>query len=83
MKREFPEFLGNEIDELGAYTTMLSYLKDTILTEDKYLNDAKGRSWYRPSDKYRIGIMPYDRAKKANQFVCFYSYFASFAFFAD
>lgn len=66
-KRQYPEFMGTELDSRSAYKTFLSYLHDTLLIDENYLNDAKGRSWY-SCGKYRIGIMDYDLAKKANQF---------------
>lgn len=56
------------LDAHGRYRLMLDYLNRTILTENKYLNEAKGRSWYRVNEKYRIGIMDYDKALKSNQF---------------
>jgi len=33
----------------------------------EYIGEAKGRMWYR-TENYRIGIMDYDLAKRANQF---------------
>ncbi len=55
------------------YYNMMSYISDTLLHSAQYLNEAKGRSWYRLPN-YRIGIMDYDTAKKANQFNCVIQY---------
>jgi hypothetical protein len=49
------------------YDIMLQYVYDNLLHLGKYLGDSNGRMWYKLPN-YRIGIMPHDKAKKANQF---------------
>lgn len=56
-----------DIDGYGAYILMMQYINDTLLHAGTYLNESNGRSWYK-FDNYRMGIMPYDKAKKSNQF---------------
>ena len=64
----------NEIDHPSLnYFNVMSYLNDVMLPTAKYLADADGRSWYQ-FENYRIGIMSYDKAKKANQFNCVIQY---------
>ena len=46
---------------------MLGYVHDTIISSAEYLGCTRGRDWYK-MDNYRIGIMGYWEAKKANQF---------------
>ena len=55
------------------YWSMKKYIEDTMLHSAEYLNEAKGRSWYK-FPNYRMGIMEYDTAKKANQFNCIIQY---------
>jgi len=55
------------------YFNMKSYITDTLLNNSKILGVSKGRSWY-SLENYRIGIMDYDLAKKANQFNCVIQY---------
>ena len=55
------------------YYNVYKYMADTMLCNAKYLSDADGRSWYQ-FPNYRLGIMPYDKAKIANQFNCVIQY---------
>ena len=60
----------NQIDDSydsDKYSLMLSYVYDTLLSSGEYLSESAGREWYRLPN-YRIGIMPYDKAKRGNQF---------------
>jgi len=49
------------------YSDNLEYIYDTMLHSAKYLGSAKGRIWYE-LDNYKLGIMDFVTAKKANQF---------------
>lgn len=49
------------------YSMMLEYVYDTLLHSAKFLGSSKARDWYE-LENYRIGIMPFDTAKKSNQF---------------
>jgi hypothetical protein len=64
------------------YTHMLTYVHDTLLHDAKYLGDSHGRSWYE-LDNYKLGIMDYDKSKKANQFNVEIQYFQSHMFTLD
>ena len=46
---------------------MLGYIHDTLLVHAEYIGEASGRMWYRLPN-YRLGIMDFKKAKKANQF---------------
>lgn len=58
-----------------AYDLVLEYL--VVIPSEHYqltfISEAKGRLWYQ-GQNYRLGIMPYDRAKKANQYNCVIQY---------
>ena len=56
-----------------AYDLFMDYYSQYLADYGKYLGDAKGRSWYQFKN-YRVGIMQYDRAKKANQYNCVIQY---------
>ncbi len=49
------------------YVHVLTDIHDTLLCNAKYLGESKGRMWYKLPN-YRLGIMDYEKAKKANQF---------------
>ena len=49
------------------YVHVLTDVHDTLLCNAKYLGESKGRMWYKLPN-YRLGIMDYEKAKKANQF---------------
>lgn len=71
---EFNDYdLNIDIVPHRAYTLMMDIVIDHLIIEAEYLGESKGRVWYRFLD-YRIGIMPYDRAKKANQYNCVIQY---------
>ena len=55
------------------YYNVLSYMTDTMFSNAKYLSNARGRDWYQ-FPNYRLGIMSYDKAKRANQFNCVIQY---------
>ncbi len=59
-----------ELDDIygeDKYRLMLGYVHDVIISNAEYLGCTRGRDWYK-MDNYRIGIMGYWEAKKANQF---------------
>jgi hypothetical protein len=65
------------------YKHMLGYIYDTLLINAKeYLGDGNGRSWYE-FDNYKLGIMEYDKANKANQFNVEIQYFQHHMFRLD
>ena len=49
------------------YTKMMEYIYDTMLCNAECIGESNGRVWYR-FDNYRLGIMDFSKAKKANQF---------------
>ena len=61
------EVSTDDIQSSIVYRHVLSYYYDTLLSSAEYIGEAKGRMWYR-TENYRIGIMDYDLAKRANQF---------------
>jgi len=61
-----PEQVRNMYDE-EKYLMMLEYVQDTLLHSAKFLGSKGGRDWYE-LESYRLGIMPFGKAKKANQF---------------
>jgi len=69
-KKNGQPILQADIDELydhDRYEHMLGYIHDTLLIHAEYIGEAKGRMWYRLPN-YRLGIMDFKKAKKANQF---------------
>jgi len=46
-----------------AYHNCINYYHDNVLVFAEFLNEAKGRLWYR-TENYRIGIMDYELAQK-------------------
>jgi len=73
--------IENEYDK-EKYTYMLEYVHDTMLHSAEYKGTAKGRDWY-SFPNYRLGIMPYDLAKKSNQFNIEIQYTQSHLFTLD
>lgn len=65
--------ISPDISPSEQYYIVMSYYKQYLDDNAEYLNFAKGRDWYRLNN-YRIGIMDYDLAKKANQFNCVIQY---------
>ena len=61
------EVSTDDIQSSIVYRHVLSYYYDALLSSAEYIGEAKGRMWYR-TENYRIGIMDYDLAKRANQF---------------
>ena len=62
--------LPSDLEKLydnDKYEMMMGWVYDTLLCNAEYLNEAKGRMWYK-MDNYRMGIMSFDKAKKSNQF---------------
>jgi len=69
-KKNGQPILQSDVDELydhDRYEYMLGYVHDTLLIHAEYIGEASGRMWYRLPN-YRLGIMDFNRAKKANQF---------------
>lgn len=52
---------------------VLSYMNDVMLPDAECLAEADGRLWYQFKN-YRLGLMDYDKAKRANQFTCVIQY---------
>lgn len=64
---------SSDISPKTAYDLYMFYSFDYIFDKSEFLGTAKGRDWYK-FPNYRIGIMSYDAAKKANQFNCVIQY---------
>lgn len=62
-----------KIDDVVRYYNVLGYMTDNMFPNAKYLNEAKGRSWYQ-FPNYRLGIMDYDKSKKLHYFNCVIQY---------
>ena len=65
--------LSDDISPAIAYEKFMNYYKDYLVDNSKYLGFSKGRDWYQ-FNNYRLGIMSYDTARKANQFNCVIQY---------
>jgi len=64
----------NEQDHPAVqWLNVMGYVNDVMFPTAKYLAKAGGRTWYQFKN-YRLGIMSYDKAKKANQFNCLIQY---------
>jgi hypothetical protein len=73
---------GNILDGYGRYMEMMKYMNDTLFYKGKYIGEAQGRDWYK-FDNYRIGVMQYLKAKRANQFNCIIQYEQHYMFTLD
>lgn len=76
--------LSDNLTAHEAYKYMMSYYYDTLFTLPPCisLGVAEGRTWYKMPN-YRIGIMDYNTAKKANQFNCVIQYEQHYMFTLD
>ena len=65
--------INPDITPSAAYDLFMQHFSSYLEKHSKYLGSAQGREiWKFPN--YRLCIMPYDRAKKANQFNCVIQY---------
>ena len=67
------EFEDIDLSPNHRYRWFYEYALVPMLEESQYLGISDGREWY-SFDLYRIGIMDYDKAKKANQHNCVIQY---------
>jgi len=65
-----------------CYEFMYDYISDTLLSQSKILGLSNGRTWYDFSN-YRLGIMDYDKAKRANSYNVVIQYKQSYMFTLD
>jgi len=68
-----PSIQYHDIDDYGRYILFMKWAKDCYLPDAVPLGESKGRMWYK-FPHYRIGIMDFRIAKKANQFNCIIQY---------
>jgi hypothetical protein len=62
-----------ELDKSHKYRWFYNYVVVPMLKKAEYLGIADGREWY-SFDLYRVGIMDYEKAKRANQHNCVIQY---------
>ena len=64
------------------YSRFLDFSMDWIFDNSEFLGTAKGRDWYKFKN-FRMGIMSFDTAQKANQFNCVIQYEQAYLFTLD
>ena len=69
----------NNISTNSAYNMMKEYVLPSMFNDENSIGISKGRNWYKFKE-YRIGIMPHDMAKNANQFNCIIQYEQNYMF---
>jgi len=76
------DFANSNLHPTQGYKEVLRAYFDVNLGQSKFLGTSYGRDWYQLPN-YRIGIMEYDKAQRANQFNVEIQYYQHHMFSLD